>query len=100
MKFYEFIDKVKKEEEDRLAKQEEEISKYMKSILHKYDVNQDGKLSYAETIKILQDWLTSAGYFFDVALMSEDFFKTFDEDNSGFISKFELKNLAKTFMTL
>ena len=45
LKFYEFIDKVKKEEEEKRAKDEEEMRKRWKEMLVLYDKDNSGKIS-------------------------------------------------------
>ncbi len=63
LKFYEFIDKRIKEENERVAKEEEEIIKGLKELFEKYDADQNGMLTFDE-----------------FAVMAQDFFQTFGVD--------------------
>ena len=94
LKFYEFIDKQVKEEQEKKAALEDEISKHIKEILHKYDVDQNGMLNFPEAKKFFDDWFEWAGYGWAKDIWDESVFRDFDADGSGMISKFELKNAA------
>ena len=58
LKFYEFIDKVKKEEEEKRIEYEEKIHRGLKEMFDKYDKDKSGKLNYDECKLFLK-------YYFD-----------------------------------
>jgi WD40 repeat protein len=61
LKFYEFIDKRIKEENERIAKEEEEIIKGLKELFEKYDADQNGLLTFDEFQVMAQDFFQTFG---------------------------------------
>lgn len=51
-------------------------------------------LSHDEARKFLADWCDWAGFSWAVDALAPEFFQQFDKDNSGYLSRFELKNMA------
>ncbi len=83
LKFYEFFDKQKREEEEKQAKYQEQIRQYIKDMIDKYDVDCNGMLNYEEVHKFMGDWADFMGFGWATDLITPDFFKQFDTDNSG-----------------
>jgi Ca2+-binding EF-hand superfamily protein len=98
LKFYEFIDKEKKDVEERQAAEEEKINKGIKEILHKYDVDKDGLISFDECYKILYDYFKSVGVEWITDAHAPIIFSSYDVDNSGKLSKYELKTIVRELM--
>lgn len=67
LKFYEFIDKRIKEENERVAKEEEEIIKGLKELFEKYDADQNGMLTFDEFAVMAQDFFRTFGVGEDIA---------------------------------
>lgn len=56
LKFYDFIDKVKKEEEERVAAEEEKMHKGLKEMFDKYDLDKSGKITLDEFSVFIADY--------------------------------------------
>ncbi len=107
LKFYEFIDKSIKEENERVAKEEEEIIKGLKELFEKYDADQNGLLTFDEFAVMAQDLCQTVGVGADFgksanAQWSKDhenklrnIFNTWDEDGSNYLTKAEMRPIVK-----
>ena len=69
VKFYEFIDKIVKEQNEALEKEEEEMIKTLKDLFDKYDADQNGLLTFDEFSIMVQDFNSAFGV--DKDLVSE-----------------------------
>jgi len=56
LKFYEFIDKRVKEQNEKIAAEEEEVIKGLKELFDKYDADQNGMLTFDEFTIMAQDF--------------------------------------------
>jgi hypothetical protein len=56
LKFYEFIDKRVKEQNEKIAAEEEEVIKGLKVLFDKYDADQNGILTFDEFTIMAQDF--------------------------------------------
>lgn len=92
LKFYEFVDKRIKLENERLAKEEEEVIKGLKELFEKYDADQNGMLTFDEFSIMAQDYFKTFGvdkkaaesniWSQDQDRKLRDIFNEFDEDGS------------------
>ena len=62
LKFYEFIDKVKKEEEEKKVAEEEKLHRGIKEMFERYDVDKSGRLSFDEFSVFITEYFQSIGY--------------------------------------
>jgi len=108
LKFYDFIDKKKKEEAERMALEEEEIIKGLKDLFDKYDADQNGLLTFDEFSIMVQDYNSAFGV--DKSLVAEqewtiehqekllEIFKMWDHDGSNFLTKSVVRPLVKNML--
>lgn len=57
VKFYEFVDKDKRDEEEKEMQREKEFNDTIRVIFNKYDVDQTGSIDYIEGMEFLMDLL-------------------------------------------
>jgi len=101
LKFYEFIDKELKEEEEKKAKEEEGITNGLRELLDKYDADFSGKLNYEEASKMFKELYESLGiaWVLDRETLHQ-LFNSFDADNSGQLSRYEMRPLVSKLMEI
>lgn len=110
LKFYEFIDKRIKEENERNAVEEEKTIKGLKELFDKYDADQNGMLTFDEFTIMAQDFFTTFGV--DKSLSNKnaqwskdqqdklrEIFEMWDEDGSEYLTKAEMRPIVKKMLT-
>jgi len=109
LKFYEFIDKRIKEEQEKSAHEEEELIKGLKELFDQYDADQNGLLSFDEFSIMAQDFFSAFGV--DKSFQNKnqwtqeqeqqlrDIFKEVDVDGSEALSKAEMRPIVKKLLT-
>ena len=95
LRFYEIIDKVKKDEEEREAARLDKIHSGLKECFEKYDLDKSGSISWDEYKKCCEDFFGSSdAYIFQVI------YDQFDVDRNGVISKYELRAMVELFQSM
>jgi Ca2+-binding EF-hand superfamily protein len=107
LKFYEFIDKALKEEREKVAAEEELLINGLKELFDKYDADQNGMLEFEEFCIMAQDFFSAFGV--DQQIVKGKWsaeqeqklraiFQVWDEDNSNFLTKAEMRPIVKKMM--
>jgi Ca2+-binding EF-hand superfamily protein len=96
LKFYDFIDKLKKEEEELRLAEEEKMHQGLKQMFDKYDLDKSGKITMDEFFIFLVDYFKHHGLEWAISIdVFRETFVNWDTDGSGFISKYEMKPIVK-----
>jgi len=107
LKFYEFIDKALKEEKEKNAAEEEILIKGLKELFDKYDADQNGMLEFEEFCIMAQDFFSAFGveqqsvkgkWTAEQEQKLREIFRVWDEDNSNFLTKSEMRPIVKKMM--
>ena len=109
LKFYEFIDKRIKEDQEKAACEEEEMIKGLKELFDQYDADQNGLLSFDEFSIMAQDFFSAFGvdksfqnknqWTADQEQQLRAIFAEVDVDGSEQLSKAEMRPIVKKLMT-
>ena len=78
--------------------EEDEIMDIVDNIWDKYDTDRSGKLNRRETLRFMNAFLQSRGQKPTTHLQFSRFFKKFDANGDGQISKGEMAQFVKLFM--
>ena len=107
LKFYEFIDKALKEEREKVAAEEELLINGLKELFDKYDADQNGMLEFEEFCIMAQDFFSAFGvdqqtvkgkWSAEQEQKLRAIFQVWDEDNSNFLTKAEMRPIVKKMM--
>lgn len=108
LKFYEFIDKRVKEQNEKIAAEEEEVIKGLKELFDKYDADQNGMLTFDEFTIMAQDFFQAFGvdqkavkgtWNAESEKKLRDIFRVWDEDGSNYLTKSEMRPLVKKMLS-
>lgn len=78
--------------------EDDEIMDVVDNIWDKYDTDKSGKLNRRETLRFLNDFLKSRGQTPATHLQFSRFFRKFDANGDGYISRNEMAQFVKLFM--